>query len=72
MAFPGDLNTLRRTNMRKMLALALLLATTVGVPAEIVAQQFRLAKQKFFQGKTKPEYNLELFEQYRNPQLSLF
>lgn len=43
-----------------------------GKVAEMVAQQFKLAKQKYFQGKVKPEYNLELFEQFRNPQLSLF
>ncbi|MCB9288448.1 MAG: PA0069 family radical SAM protein [Lewinellaceae bacterium] len=43
-----------------------------GKVAEIIAQQFKLAKQKFFRDKVKPEYNLELFEKYRNPQLSLF
>ncbi|MCB0547824.1 MAG: PA0069 family radical SAM protein [Phaeodactylibacter sp.] len=43
-----------------------------GKIAEIVAQQFRLAKQQYFKDKEKPEYNLELFEQFRNPQLSLF
>ncbi|MCB0577958.1 MAG: PA0069 family radical SAM protein [Phaeodactylibacter sp.] len=43
-----------------------------GKVAEMVAQQFKLARQKYFQGKTKPDYNLELFEKFRNPQLSLF
>lgn len=43
-----------------------------GQVADMVAQQFRLARQKFFADKIKPEYDLSLFEAFRNPQLKLF
>ncbi|MBV6653840.1 MAG: PA0069 family radical SAM protein [Mameliella sp.] len=43
-----------------------------GQFADVVKQQFLLAKKRFFSDKQKPEYNLELFEQLRNPQMSLF
>jgi DNA repair photolyase len=43
-----------------------------GQFAEVVKQQFQLARQRYFSDKVKPEYNLDLFEQGRNPQMSLF
>ena len=43
-----------------------------GQFADVVKQQFLLAKKRFFSDKQKPEYNLELFEHLRNPQMSLF
>ncbi len=46
--------------------------TGEGNYAEIIWNQVRLAKRKFFEGKTIPPYNLELHEQMKNPQLTLF
>lgn len=43
-----------------------------GNIADMVAQQFKLARQKYFPKKEKAEYNLSLFEQFRTPQLKLF
>ncbi len=43
-----------------------------GQFAEVVKQQFQLARQRYFADKVKPDYNLDLFEQRRNPQMSLF
>ena len=43
-----------------------------GQIAEIVKKQFQLAKRKFFAGRQSPPINLELFEQMKKPQLSLF
>lgn len=43
-----------------------------GRIAEILNSQFHLAKRKFFPGRSMPEYNTSLFQQYRDPQLSLF
>lgn len=43
-----------------------------GQFAEVVKQQFQLARQRYFADKAKPAYNLGLFEQRRNPQMSLF
>ena len=43
-----------------------------GQIADIVAQQIKLARQKYFVDRVKPEYDLTLFEQARNPQLKLF
>lgn len=43
-----------------------------GQFAEMVKQQFQLARQRYFSDKTKPAYNLELFEERRNPQMRLF
>ena len=43
-----------------------------GQFAEVVKQQFQLARQQYFADKVKPDYNLDLFEQRRNPQMSLF
>ncbi len=40
--------------------------------AEIIWNQVKLAKKKFFEGKEIPPYNLDLHEQMKNPQLTLF
>ncbi len=40
--------------------------------AEIFKRQYQLAKKKFFEGRETPPYNLELHQQVKNPQLSLF
>lgn len=43
-----------------------------GQWAEIIRQQFRLAKEKYFPEETIPEFNLDLFDQFRPGQLGLF
>ncbi len=43
-----------------------------GQIAEIIRDQFRVAKQKFFAGREMPPYNLDLYERMKRPQLSLF
>lgn len=43
-----------------------------GQIAEIIAQQYRLAKRLYFSDKTIPPYDFELFRQLKNPQLRLF
>ena len=44
-----------------------------GVVAEIIKQQFQLAKRKYFPEPVDwPDYDFSLFEQRRRPQLSLF
>ncbi|MBK8556364.1 MAG: PA0069 family radical SAM protein [Lewinellaceae bacterium] len=43
-----------------------------GKIAEIIRDQFRLAREKFFQDKKMPAYNLDLHEHYKSPQLRLF
>jgi DNA repair photolyase len=43
-----------------------------GQFADIIKQQFQLARQRYFADRQKPEYDLALFEQRRNPQMSLF
>lgn len=43
-----------------------------GNIAEMIRQQFQLAKKKYFQDKVYPKYNLELHEQYKDGQLRLF
>lgn len=40
--------------------------------AEIIRSQVQLARNKYFSDKFVPAFNLEAFEQMRNPQLSLF
>ncbi len=40
--------------------------------AEIFKRQYQLAKKKFFEGHETPPYDLELHQQVKNPQLSLF
>lgn len=43
-----------------------------GKIADIVKQQFDLAKKLYFKDRSAPPFNMELFEQYRTPQLTLF
>jgi DNA repair photolyase len=43
-----------------------------GPVADIIHQQFRLAKQRFFAHRQMPSYNLSLHEHYKDPQLRLF
>lgn len=43
-----------------------------GPIADMVAQQFRLARQRFFEDRKMPDYDFTLFEKLRNPQLKLF
>jgi DNA repair photolyase len=43
-----------------------------GKIAEMIAQQFQLAKRRFFHDKKMPPYNLDLYGQFKNPQLDLF
>ena len=43
-----------------------------GNLATVIGQQVKLAKEKFFKNKALPPYNLKLYEQYRDGQLSLF
>lgn len=40
--------------------------------AEIIRSQVQLARRRFFEGRATPAYNLDLFEQMKTPQLSLF
>lgn len=43
-----------------------------GPIAEMVSQQFKLAKKLYFSDRETPKYNLDLYEQFKNPQLTLF
>ncbi len=43
-----------------------------GNIAEIINQQYKLAKKKFLEGRSLPPYNLELHEQFKSAQLRLF
>lgn len=43
-----------------------------GNIAEMVHQQFRVAKEKYLKDRKMPEYNLELHEQFKGGQLKLF
>ncbi len=43
-----------------------------GRIAEIIRAQVKLARQRFFKGRKMPPYNLELYKQFRDPQLKLF
>ncbi len=43
-----------------------------GPVADIIREQFRLARHRFFASRQMPPYNLDLHEQYKNPQLRLF
>ncbi len=43
-----------------------------GPLAELIRDQFRLAREKFFSGREMPAYNLELHERHKSPQLRLF
>ncbi|MCS6929527.1 MAG: PA0069 family radical SAM protein [Saprospiraceae bacterium] len=40
--------------------------------ADIIRQQFLLARHRFFASRQMPAYNLDLHERYKNPQLRLF
>ncbi|MCC6727294.1 MAG: PA0069 family radical SAM protein [Saprospiraceae bacterium] len=40
--------------------------------ASLIKSQVQLARRKFFEGRESPPFNLDLFEQSRNPQLVLF
>ncbi len=43
-----------------------------GKIAEIIRDQYRLAKEKYFAGRHMPKYNLDLHAQFKSPQLKLF
>ena len=44
-----------------------------GLRADLLKQQFNLARKRFFADKPKrPSYNLALYEQFKNPQMNLF
>lgn len=43
-----------------------------GQIADIIAQQYRLAKRLYFSDRSIPPYDFELFRQLKNPQLRLF
>lgn len=43
-----------------------------GQVAEMVSQQFKLAKRKFLEGRSMPSFNLDLHEYHKSPQLRLF
>ena len=43
-----------------------------GKYVENIRQQFHLAKSKFFPNSKSFEYNFDLYEQFKNPQLKLF
>lgn len=43
-----------------------------GKLAQLLKDQYRLAVHKYFQGRQKPPYNLELHARFKDPQLKLF
>ena len=43
-----------------------------GKRAQMIKDQYKLAVNKYFSDRSMPEFNLELYEQYKNPQLKLF
>lgn len=43
-----------------------------GEIAHIIKEQFRIARERFFAGRTMPKYDLTLHEAAKTPQLSLF
>ncbi|TNE57952.1 MAG: PA0069 family radical SAM protein [Bacteroidetes bacterium] len=43
-----------------------------GKIAEIIRDQFKLAKEKYFSGRQMPKFNLELHEHFKTAQLRLF
>ncbi len=43
-----------------------------GPLAEVIRQQYQLARRKYFQNVVKPEWNLELYHQFKNRQMKLF
>ena len=43
-----------------------------GEFAKMIAAQFKLAKKKFLPEVSIPDYNLDLYEEFKNPQMKLF
>lgn len=43
-----------------------------GHIADIIHQQFRIAREKFMKDRNMPEYDLTLYERFKGGQLSLF
>ena len=43
-----------------------------GKIAEVIKQQFKLARQQYFKERSIPPYNLSLHQRFKTPQLSLF
>lgn len=43
-----------------------------GKIVEIIRQQLKLAREKFMAGRKMPDYNLDLHEHFKSPQLRLF
>ncbi|MEO1435262.1 MAG: radical SAM protein, partial [Bacteroidota bacterium] len=43
-----------------------------GKIAEVIHKQFRLARTRFFEGRSAPPYNLDLHDEFKSPQMSLF
>ena len=43
-----------------------------GAYSEIIRKQVALARRKFFEGRSMPEYDLTLYEKQKNPQLGLW
>lgn len=43
-----------------------------GNVAEVIAQQVKLAKERYYSSRVMPEYNRDLYEQYKYGQLKLF
>ncbi len=46
--------------------------TGEGRIAEIIKDQMKLARQLYFKDRVKHQYDMELYHQYKNPQMSLF
>ncbi len=46
--------------------------TGEGKIAEIIRDQFRIARERFFKGREMPKYNLELHQHFKTAQLKLF
>lgn len=43
-----------------------------GNIAQIIAKQFKVAREKFLSGRSTPAYNLDIHEDFKTPQLKLF
>jgi hypothetical protein len=43
-----------------------------GNIADIIREQFQLARRRFFEGRVMPPFNVALHEQHKSPQLRLF
>jgi len=46
--------------------------TGEGRIAEMIRQQFKLARKMYFEGKKMPDYDLEIHHQFKSPQMKLF